>query len=376
MSNPLYDVITAEERATQCDTHVLIKASNKDIQFKVSANIADKVKAFTWTCHNCRTDDKPFFTLHTQKSYDGIRYCISLSQFIMGRVPDEYDVIDHINWDRLDNTSQNLRFATYAANSQNVDRELSTSSFIGVKQRSDVFQAYAKIDSVTCYFGTYLTKEVAAYAYDCAVLQFHGQGARVNGVSKSDCYEWDQEDMLLKQVAPVAMPVFNRNSTGYKGVDNLNGQFRANIRLKEKSIWLGTFDRPEVAAYAHNCMALKLYGDKAQLNNVPKPDGFTWDPKKDKLVKHNPKQYAKIRSGGTGYRGVTKVKNGYVACIYVNGKRIHLGLYETAEVAALAFNKALRHYYPNDPDLRFNTVALPEENYEWNSTTKRLTVKT
>ncbi|NNC94521.1 MAG: Pathogenesis-related transcriptional factor and ERF protein [Chitinophagales bacterium] len=39
-----------------------------------------------------------------------------------------------------------------------------------------------------------------------------------------------------------------------------------------------------------------------------------------------------------GYRGVTKEKNGYRAAIYIGKKRIEIGVFKTAEEAALAYN--------------------------------------
>jgi len=41
----------------------------------------------------------------------------------------------------------------------------------------------------------------------------------------------------------------------------------------------------------------------------------------------------------SGYRGVIKDKNGYRSILNVNGERINLGTFKTAEEAAIAYNK-------------------------------------
>lgn len=47
----------------------------------------------------------------------------------------------------------------------------------------------------------------------------------------------------------------------------------------------------------------------------------------------------------SGYRGVHKQKNGWVAQIRVNGRRIYLGHFKTAEEAAAAYGEASRLHH-------------------------------
>jgi hypothetical protein len=53
-------------------------------------------------------------------------------------------------------------------------------------------------------------------------------------------------------------------------------------------------------------------------------------------------------SSGTGYTGVHKENSRYRAVITINGKQTHLGMFDTAEDAALAFNKVSRELYGDD----------------------------
>ncbi|MCB0642578.1 MAG: hypothetical protein KDC44_13105, partial [Phaeodactylibacter sp.] len=50
-------------------------------------------------------------------------------------------------------------------------------------------------------------------------------------------------------------------------------------------------------------------------------------------------------SSKVGYTGVYKENNRYRAVISVNRKSVHIGMFSTAEEAALAYNKKSRELY-------------------------------
>jgi len=57
------------------------------------------------------------------------------------------------------------------------------------------------------------------------------------------------------------------NRSGYKGVSKLkHGRFVARITINKKLLHLGTFDDPKAAAKAYDRMAVKSYGEFANLN--------------------------------------------------------------------------------------------------------------
>ena len=59
-----------------------------------------------------------------------------------------------------------------------------------------------------------------------------------------------------------------KTSTGFKGVYERDGKYRAGLRVEGKQMWIGTFDTPEAAAYFYNEAAEKYHGPNAYLNKI------------------------------------------------------------------------------------------------------------
>jgi len=295
-------------------------------------------------------------------------------------VPEGY-VIDHINRNGLDNRKINLRIVRWATNSQNSTRPVAQSGHIGVTKRGDSYQGRLLDFGKVRYVGTYPTKEIAAHAYNKGVLQIHGTDALVNDVPEPAEYLWDANNFVLQQTAPVVHPDYTRNQNGFKFVDQVKGRFRANIKLAKTSGVLfngkpyrcvGTFETPEVAAYAVNCFLLKMFPKTAVLNNVATPDGFTWDDVRCTLVPNETPQLKKAR-GASGYRGVTKQprKGLWIAGIFHGGKRAHLGLYENKNLAAIAYNEGMKQLFPGREGMKLNDVPMPA-GYVWDPSKMRV----
>ena len=63
---------------------------------------------------------------------------------------------------------------------------------------------------------------------------------------------------------------YSNNKSGYKGVswDKVNGKWRAQIKNKNKTEYIGIFENPIEAAKAYNNAALKYHGEFARVNDL------------------------------------------------------------------------------------------------------------
>ncbi len=86
--------------------------------------------------------------------------------------------IDHINGDRDDNRSSNLRSATRGQNTKNrrLDRD-SKSGFKGVRKHANKWQARITADKKVHYLGLFASPQLAHAAYFDAAKRLHGEFA-------------------------------------------------------------------------------------------------------------------------------------------------------------------------------------------------------
>ena len=97
--------------------------------------------------------------------------------------PEKPFEVDHINRNTLDNRRENLRKVTRAQNNYNQRlRKDNASGFRGVYYRADrgTWDAMIKINKKCIYLGAFNTSKEAAYAYDEAARNFHGEFAFQN----------------------------------------------------------------------------------------------------------------------------------------------------------------------------------------------------
>ena len=83
--------------------------------------------------------------------------------------------------------------------------------------------------------------------------------------NKLDCRE---ENLVYRSRSTASRQRKTSSSTGYTGVYNENGKFRAVISINRKSVHIGMFDTAEAAAKAYNKKSKELYGDEGKINSI------------------------------------------------------------------------------------------------------------
>ena len=172
------------------------------------------------------------------------------------------------------------------------------------------------------YIGLYQTALEAAQAHDKEAIRLRRPFSTLNYPKKAPVgYTPKQQTFLCIN-----------NATGYRGVTARAGNFAAQGRYNGKAIQIGTFGTALEAAVAYDRHALKNNKSSTYLNFPDMVHNLNIEPKRSK---------SKLPSDNTtGYRGITRVKNKYQAQHKINGKTKHLGTFDTAKEAAIAFDQA------------------------------------
>jgi len=118
--------------------------------------------------------------------------------------------------------------------------------------------------------------------------------------------------------------------------------------------------------YLHKLVAEKfLNGGKTLDNNlVGAKNGNKLDCRLENLLYRSRSIASRKRktSSRAGYTGVYKENNRFRAVISVNRRSIHIGMFATAEEAALAYNKKSRELYGDDGKIN---VLKPKKSVEF-----------
>lgn len=101
--------------------------------------------------------------------------------------------------------------------------------------------------------------------------------------------------------------------------------------------------------YLHKLIAEKFLATNktADKHLVGVKNGDKLDCRLNNIVYRSRATASRVRktSSSTGYTGVYREHRKFRAVISVDGKAKHLGMFETAEEAALAYNKASKQYF-------------------------------
>jgi hypothetical protein len=152
----------------------------------VSDSEYDRVSRYKWFLYFQirKVGNTPIPTIHSTIKNKTVK----LHRFIMNVNDPEIDV-DHINYNRLDNTNENLRLLTKKQHSvRRRPRKGLSSQYLGVsfKKQNKKWESYIHYNYKKVRIG-YFNEEIdAAKAYDTKAKELHGEFANLNFPSTNE----------------------------------------------------------------------------------------------------------------------------------------------------------------------------------------------
>lgn len=125
-----------------------------------------------------------FYACRMYRKQNGKQGIILMHRQIIGQTSD-YNIIEHINSNPLDNRVENLRRTTRSQiiKKQHAMRSLNkTTDYTGVIKNGKNYSALINIDNRTIYLGFFKTKTDAAIAYNKAAIKYFGNQAKLNEI--------------------------------------------------------------------------------------------------------------------------------------------------------------------------------------------------
>lgn len=280
----------------------------------------EMLNAFKWHCTNSGYASRSVYNSKTRTMER-----VYMHRTILG-VTDPKQQVDHLSGDRLDNRRQNLRLATSSQNQANSPKKGNKSSrFKGVTWNATGkrWMAVIIVDGKNKYLGTFRIEEAAALKYNEAALEYFGEFARPNQLTK-------EEEEIGRT------PFVNKRKSNFKGVrySTKKDEWQSVITVDKKEKHLGFYKTQEAAALAYNKSAIEHFGSFAHLNV------FSEEQKATALATFS----EQVKS--SGYRGVCfhKRSKKWQANIFMNGQTHHLGYFDSEIEAAKSYNEAAINY--------------------------------
>lgn len=163
----------------------------------------------------------------------------------------EADIVDHINHNRLDNRSENLRLTSATNNSHN---RTIKGHYVGLRKVKQFWASTIRKDGITYRLGCYDNPVKAAIAYNIKALELYKEYANLNQVD---------ENVYNLHIKEVEQKMNKKPTSIYKGVffNNKTNKWVAKISKNKVQYSIGAFETEEQALQAYNNKRKELYNE-------------------------------------------------------------------------------------------------------------------
>jgi len=177
--------------------------------------------------------------------------------FIENPNKERYTVVDHKDRNISNNSIENLRWATHSMNARNKDKAKGkTSDYYGVSwhEENKRWAAYICLNWKRCGIGYFETEEMAARAYDKAMMERFEGKEEILTLNFPESKEQTMEMEIVKSKK-------NKSST-FRGVswNSRMAKWVVQIRINKKYKYIGSFDSEEEAAKEYDKEAIESLG--------------------------------------------------------------------------------------------------------------------
>jgi hypothetical protein len=195
----------------------------------VSNTDAENIKQLKWRSVKRRKKDGTLSYSYPMTSIKNKVF--SMHQIILGPIPDDKDVIDHINGDKFDNQRSNLRFLTFQENAINFQKNKKNGTYLGVYWLKD--REVYRCSYNSKYLGCFDTEIEAATCYD-AYLLFLGVNSDLLNFSYTD---EERKKVLEDYKDKYEEKEFEKEKSLPKGITQLkNGKYYLQMQRNGKKV--------------------------------------------------------------------------------------------------------------------------------------------